>query len=289
MWYLLRLLRPHQWVKNSFVFAGVLFSQQWKDIPLVTHALLIACAFCLLCSAIYIVNDIFDRAIDSQHPIKKYRPIAAGQISINTAILLALILAIAGLTIGFSVSYTTGLILVIYAAFNLFYSIGLKNIIFCDVLIISFGFVLRILAGTLGLHIPPSLWLIVCTLTLTLFLGFNKRRVEQKILITSSCSLPKSLQIYPVQLLNIMIIICGLAAALSYVLYTCNQCHHLGMIGYKLLLTTPFVIYGISRYTYKSFRSKNNYGLDIAQDLMRDQQLLIIMFFWIIAVLWIEQ
>lgn len=278
---LFRLLRPHQWIKNSFVLAGLIFARQWHNIPLLKNAVFIAICFCLLSSAIYIFNDLCDRTIDAQHPLKKHRPLAAGTVNTYTAYFLAALLCVVSVIGSFSISLTSGVIFLTYAALNVLYSLGLKNVFFCDILIIAIGFILRVLAGTSGIGIPPSDWLLICTLALTLFLGSIKRLTEQKVLEITPHHRP-NVQNYSCSLLNILISITGLMAILSYTFYS------IALIGYKLIITVPLVMYGILRYAYLSHsNAQNYYGMDLAYDLLRDWQLLAVILLWISTVFYI--
>ena len=176
--YLIKLLRPHQYVKNSFVLVGVLFSRQW-DIYTLLQAAWAFCAFSLSASAVYILNDLSDIEADRAHPKKRYRPLPSGKVSITAARKLAIIL--------FLVTFIPTLllkdwilvsILLTYIVMNIAYSLCLKHIVLLDVFVISMGFMLRLLAGTWGIGIAPSEWLLLCGMMLTLFLGFCKRTSE---------------------------------------------------------------------------------------------------------------
>jgi 4-hydroxybenzoate polyprenyltransferase len=175
---LLRLMRPHQWVKNTFVFTGLLFGHAWHDTHLVVQVVIAFIAFCLVSSAIYTFNDIIDLEQDRNHPKKRSRPLATGSVSISAAFALAVILGLLGFVLAYAVSPTVFIILCGYALMNIAYSLWLKHVVILDVFIIATGFMLRILAGTLGVGIPPSQWLLLCGLMVTLFLGFTKRRAE---------------------------------------------------------------------------------------------------------------
>src|SRR5512143_3189426 len=175
---MLRLMRPHQWIKNAFVFTGLLFGHAWHDPALVTRVLLAFAAFCLISSTIYILNDIIDIEQDRHHPKKRLRPLPSGQLSVAAAIALALVLGSASLVLAMIASTTVLLIVLGYAVMNVAYSLYLKHVVILDVFIIATGFMLRILAGTLGVGVPPSQWLLLCGLMVTLFLGFTKRRAE---------------------------------------------------------------------------------------------------------------
>ena len=175
---LLRLMRPYQWIKNAFVFTGLLFGHAWHDPALAARVVVAFAAFCLVSSAIYAFNDIVDLEQDKQHPKKSRRPLASGMVSVSAASALAALLAASGLLLAYAASPRVLVILLIYALMNIAYTLRLKHVVILDVFIIATGFMLRILAGTLGIGIPPSQWLLLCGLMVTLFLGFTKRRAE---------------------------------------------------------------------------------------------------------------
>ena len=176
--YLLKLLRPHQYIKNTFVLAGVLFSRQW-DIYTLLQAAWAFCAFSLSASAVYILNDLSDIEADRAHPKKRYRPLPSGKVSITVARKLAIILFLATFIPTLLLKdWILVSILLAYIVMNIAYSLCLKHIVLLDVFVISMGFMLRLLAGTWGIGIAPSEWLLLCGMMLTLFLGFCKRTSE---------------------------------------------------------------------------------------------------------------
>ncbi|MDL2339334.1 MAG: UbiA prenyltransferase family protein, partial [Pseudomonadota bacterium] len=181
---LLALMRPHQWLKNVFVFAGLVFSQSWHDADRVAHVLSAFGAFCLISSAVYIVNDWRDRASDALHPTKRLRPLASGEVSPTAAFALAAFLLAGGIALIEGQRTLLGLV-GLYVASNLAYSWRLKRVPVVDVSIIALGFMLRLLAGTVGVGIPPSRWLILTGIFAALFLGFSKRRAETFHLVAS--------------------------------------------------------------------------------------------------------
>ncbi|MGV8934394.1 MAG: decaprenyl-phosphate phosphoribosyltransferase [Gallionellaceae bacterium] len=280
---LLRLMRPHQWVKNTFVLTGLLFGHAWHSPNLVLHALMAFVAFCLISSTIYIINDIVDLEQDKLHPSKRKRPLPAGKISIASALRLAVILGLSGLLLGYFASVRVVVILLLYTAMNIAYSYSLKHIVILDVFIIATGFMLRILAGTLGLGIPPSQWLLLCGLMLTLFLGFSKRRAEIITLSDDKSSQRKVLEEYSPILLDNMIGITAAGLIMSYSLYTMNAETILIQGTPNLIYTVPFVIYGVFRYIY--LLHHENRGTDTAKDLARDPHLLIAVSAWLLTTL----
>ena len=175
---LIKLLRPHQWTKNLFYLAGLLFGGRLLEPQSILLSILTVIFFSAMASAIYIFNDIQDRERDRQHPKKKYRPIASRQVSIKTGLAIAFCLITVSLLGAYSLGIATFICVLLYAINNIIYSLKLKNLPLLDVSCIAFGFVLRLLAGIYALGDMPTAWIVLCTFFLTLFLGFSKRRSE---------------------------------------------------------------------------------------------------------------
>jgi HAD superfamily hydrolase (TIGR01490 family) len=277
----LRLMRPHQWVKNAFVFIGVVFGHAWNVPEFMVAALLAAAAFSVVSSAIYIVNDYADRERDRLHPTKRHRPLAAGRVSPRIALGLAAGLALAGATLAFNAGGLVLAIVAAYALMNLGYSFLLKNIVILDVFVIAAGFLLRILAGTVGIGIAPSKWLLVCGLFLTLFLGFTKRRSELLAVTGEFIIHRKALLSYNPALLDKMIGISAGAALMSYSLYTMSPETVREHGTASLIYTIPFVVYGMFRYLYLLHAKQA--GSDTSKDLLRDPHLVITVGCWCLA------
>ena len=283
---LLRLMRPHQWVKNSFVLVGLLFGHAWNNPALATQVLLAFVAFCLMSSAVYTINDMADLQQDRHHPKKSKRPLASGRISITAAALLAVLLSGSSLALALMASQTVMFILAAYAVMNIAYTLRLKHVVILDVFIIATGFMLRILAGTLGVGIPPSQWLLLCGLMVTLFLGFTKRRAEILALNEDNkTSHRKVLEHYGPVLLDKMIGITAAGLIMSYSLYTMSpdtiRIHGTA----NLIYTVPFVMYGVFRYIY--LLHHQNRGGDTSHDLVRDIHLLGVVTGWLATTLWL--
>jgi 4-hydroxybenzoate polyprenyltransferase len=278
---LFRLMRPHQWVKNLFVFTGLLFGHAWHNPHLVMQAVIAFSAFCLISSAIYTINDIVDVEQDKQHPKKCKRPLASGALSIHAAFLLAILLSVSGLVLAYTASQTVLIILAGYALMNVAYSFRLKHVVILDIFIIATGFMLRILAGTLGIGIPPSQWLLLCGLMVTLFLGFTKRRAEIIALTDDKIAHRKVLEHYSPVLLDKMIGINAAGLIMSYSLYTMNPDTIRIQGTANLIYTVPFVMYGVFRYIYL-LHHQNRCG-DTAHDLVRDPHLFIVVSAWLIV------
>lgn len=280
-----RLMRPHQWLKNSFVFTGLLFGHAWQDPYLVTQVIFAALAFSLMSSAVYIINDIVDCEEDKLHPVKRSRPLAANQIKKSTAAVFATLLSISGLLLASSVTHAVLVIVAIYALMNLAYSLSLKHVVILDVFIIAAGFMLRILAGTLGVGIPPSQWLLLCGLMITLFLGFAKRRAEIIALADTRSAHRRVLVHYSAVLLDKMIVITASGVIMSYSLYTMSPetIHTHGTNN--LIYTLPFVMYGVFRYIFLLHQRRG--GGDPSRDILRDPHMLLAVLGWGVTTFWL--
>ena len=279
---LIRLLRPHQWLKNGFVLVGLLFAHAWNEGGKVEQALLSFAAFCLLSSAVYVFNDFLDRAADRLHPVKQKRPLASGAVSANAALVLMGLCLVGGLWLAFSVSQAPWVFL-LYIVINIAYTLGLKQVVVLDVFLISSGFMLRLLAGTVGIGIAPSHWLLLCGLMLTLFLGFAKRRAELAALPEDSVGHRAVLEHYSETLLDQFITIVAACTVVSYSLYTVSA-ETVALHGSNhLMLTVPFVLYGLLRYLFRLHRRGG--GGDPARELLADPHLIIAVLGWLVTVL----
>ena len=284
---IIKLLRPHQYIKNGFVLLGPLFAYQWSAQTL-TEAALAFFAFCCMASAVYILNDIMDINADREHPIKQHRPLPSGQVSLSMAKLLLLCMFTGSALLSLAVSLWVTLFVLIYFVINILYSWQLKHVVILDVFIISAGFMLRILAGTVGLGIAPSVWLLLCGSMVTLFLGFSKRRAELLMLENSGDSSKltrKVLNDYSPAMLEQFISVTAACTILSFGLYTMSP-QTIALHGTEdLIYTLPFVIYGIFRYLFLLHHKAK--GNDTAKDLLTDWHLLLTVLTWVAATLWV--
>jgi decaprenyl-phosphate phosphoribosyltransferase len=274
---LVRLMRPHQWLKNVFVFAGLMFSQAWGDGPLVGGIVLTFAAFCCISSAVYILNDWRDRASDALHPVKFKRPLASGAVSMPVALSLAGVLFIAGGLLATN-NRVLLLLLGIYVLLNLLYSWGLKHVPVVDVSIIATGFMLRLLAGTLAVGIPPSRWLLLTGLFIALFLGFSKRKAES---FHDADRQRAVMEGYPSSLLDTFMATTMTATILTYSLYATSpesQMQH----GERLVYTVPVVIFGLLRYAFQVHQGR---GEDVSRDLLRDPWIILALGAWLLIFL----
>ncbi len=243
----LKTARPHEWVKNVLVFAGLLFSGQVDDPWAIGQALITFAAFCAISSAGYFINDLNDVELDRQHPKKRFRPIAAGQLSIPTAWAIASGLAIGAIAVAFfAVNWKVGLFVTGYGAIQVAYSFGLKQVVIIDVMTLATLFILRVMAGAEAVNTDASEWLVLCTGMLALFLGFTKRRQEAVSELHEGTSSRPVLEHYSLPFLDQMVALVTTGTVISYAIYTIDS----PLVGSQMMLTIPPVVYGIFRYLY---------------------------------------
>jgi 4-hydroxybenzoate polyprenyltransferase len=281
----IELLRPQQWVKNAFVLVGLVFGHAWRDPVMVNAVLLTTLSFCLASGAVYAFNDARDAAQDRDHPGKRNRPVARGAVSPAQAIVLAVLVGAASLALAGCVGVRAAAIVAAYLALSAGYSLGLKRVPVLDVVVIAAGFMLRLLAGTFGIGIEPSNWLLACGFLLTLFLGFAKRRAEMASLAEDAGQHRAVLADYSVGFLDKAILLCAVGMIAAYAWYTLApetaQLHGTGGLAWTL----PWVLLGTSRYLYRlRFRGG---GGDPAVELLRDPLLATAVLGWIATVLWL--
>jgi 4-hydroxybenzoate polyprenyltransferase len=249
---LIRAMRPLQWSKNSLVFAALLFDRRVFQFDRLWHSLAAALVFCAVSSAIYLVNDIRDVEQDRHHPRKRFRPIAAGEVSVGQAARVATVLLLAGLVTAFAVRIEFAAVIVAYIALMIAYSYGLKRMVILDVFAIAAGFVLRAAGGALAISVPISPWLYVCTALGALFIGFGKRRNEIVTLEAAAGQHRANLDEYSLPMLDQIIAIVSAAMLISYSLYTFDAANVKD--SRAMMLTIPFVAYGLFRYLYLIYR-----------------------------------
>jgi 4-hydroxybenzoate polyprenyltransferase len=252
-------MRPQEWVKNLLVFAGLLFSGQFDEVNAILAATVTFLAFCAVASAGYLINDAHDIEEDRQHPKKRFRPIAAGELSIRTAITLAVVLAVVGL-VGATVleGPAVGGLVLAYGVGTTLYSYVLKHEVILDVMTIAGLFVLRVLAGAVAVDADASAYLLLCTGMVALFLGFTKRRQEATSELHSGSASRPVLEHYSIPFLDQMVAMVTAATVMSYAIYCVNS----PLIGSKMLGTLPAVTYGIFRYLYLIYDRKDTRSTD---------------------------
>jgi len=279
---IVRSLRPQQWTKNLFVFAGLLFSGRLVDTAAWPPALAAFAIFCGLSGVVYLVNDVLDRTADAQHPIKRLRPVASGALSPGLALAAAAVLA--AVCVAAATTINTGLTItaVAYTALLAAYSAALKHYVIIDVLTLSTGFVLRAVAGAVAIDVPISHWLLVCSTLLALFIGLSKRRHELTLLNDGAAGHRPILQEYSPYLLDQMISVVTAATLIAYSVYTISS-ETAGRLGSERLgLTIPFVLYGIFRYLYLVHRRDG--GGSPSELLLSDRPLLVCVALWVVSV-----
>ena len=276
-------MRPAHWVKNVIVFAALIFAQVYMMPDKVWLALLAFAAFCLATSSVYLINDIFDRESDRNHPIKSKRPLASGLLPVWAAAIASIALFVISIAIAAYINMLTILALAAYLVLNLAYSMILKHVVIIDVMTIAAGFVLRAVAGGFAIEVPISAWLLVCTTLLALFLSFGKRRHELTLLTDGATDHRKSLESYSTPFLDQMISVVTASTVVAYAFYTLSPevADHFGTRW--LPLTIPFVLYGIFRYLFLIFHKEM--GGNPTRLMLTDPPVLVCVMLWLAAVL----
>ncbi|MCK5270874.1 MAG: decaprenyl-phosphate phosphoribosyltransferase, partial [Sedimentisphaerales bacterium] len=237
-------------------------------------------SFCLVSSAIYAINDVCDRTEDRRHPVKKNRPIASGAVGASLALLFSGILIVLGLLLAGCINRLLLLVVLLYIVIHIAYSLKLKHIVILDVMMIAGGFVLRILGGSVAIAVSPSHWLVLCTVMISMFLGFTKRRAELIALDTNSEYTRLVLRDYSTAFLDQVISIVTAATIVCYTLYTVDA-HTLEVLGNRgMLLTVPSVMYGLFRYIYLIYHRKK--GQDPTDTLIYDIPIICNLIVWLI-------
>jgi 4-hydroxybenzoate polyprenyltransferase len=281
---LLRLLRPVHWIKNVFVFAALIFSRQLMgpleealaDVAKVIGAF--GC-FCLAASAMYVLNDIVDRHTDSIHPERRSRPIAAGRVTVSTALGLAVACAALSLAGALALSPALAMIVVEYMGLTILYSVALKRVMIVDCILIAAGFVLRAAAGAVVIGVSISPWLMICTFALCLFLAFSKRRGEIAQLQENSEAFRKTLGEYTPELLAHMLDVTSVLAVTCFLLYATDDRTKQLFGTDNLVYTAPLVLYCICRFS--ALTQKGVYS-DPVRLILHDRPFQIGMLLWVL-------
>jgi 4-hydroxybenzoate polyprenyltransferase len=267
---LLQQMRVRQWTKNTVLFAGVVFSHRFNELPELLAAAQGFLAFSLLASSVYVLNDLKDVEKDRIHPKKRFRPIAAGRISLPVARVLLVLLLAGSFALGWPLGTGFVVTAAVYYVLNIAYTLKLKNVVILDVMIIALGFVLRAVAGVQALTAPEEIspWLLICTLFLALFLAVCKRRQERSLLAESAEEHRKTLEEYPPELVDQLIPVVTAATVISYAIYTVSPVTVAKFGTENLVYTIPFVVFGVFRYLYLVFRRQR--GGSPAEVLLTD-------------------
>jgi len=287
LYYLVRSLRPKQWTKNIIVFAPLAFTlneywrpfspEMWRFASLTLVAFVL---FCLLSGAVYLINDLVDVEKDRLHPTKRYRPLASGKITPSQAIATVAILLIMILPFSWWFNPAFGLVATGYFLVQVAYSLALKNMVLIDVFTIAAGFVLRAVGGAVVISVAISPWLYLVTVLLSLFLGFSKRRHELVVLNDQAANHRQILREYTPELLEEILAVVTSSTVMAYSLYTFT--YEKLPANHAMMLTIPFVIYGIFRYLY--LVHLKNEGGSPEEVLLGDRPFLINIILWGISV-----
>ena len=274
-------MRPREWSKNLLVFSSLIFSKSLTDPKNFAVTVAGFAAFCAASSGVYLFNDLCDLRADREHPTKRNRPIASGQLNLNVARFAAFILFASAGIAAWLLNPAFAAVIAVYTITCLGYSLGLKNIVILDVILIATGFVLRAISGAVLINVVASEWLVLCTSMVALLIGFGKRRHELVLLADAAHNHRKSLGEYSLSFLDAIMNICAGAAVLTYALYTKADDTVARVGSHWMLATIPFVVYGVFRYLFLIHRRQA--GGDPVQILFHDRPTLLNLLLWITA------
>lgn len=278
---LFKSIRPQQWLKNLFIFAPLIFSENIFHRSMFLQSLLAFAVFCLLSGALYILNDLKDIEEDRLHPIKSKRPLAAGRLKKSQASAAFVVLSFVSLLLAAMVNREFLWVCLVYFVLQIAYSFALKHVVILDVFIVASGFFLRVIAGAVAIQVQISPWLLICTTLLALFLALSKRRHEILLLEEEAINHRPILKEYSPYLLDQMISVATASTVIAYCLYTISG-ETIEKFGTnKLILTIPFVLYGIFRYLYLIHQKAE--GGTPETLILKDRPLLFDIFLWIIS------
>jgi len=275
-------LRPRQWVKNLFVFAGLVFAQRLFT-PSLWPALGAFAIFCGLSGAVYLLNDVADQAKDRLHPEKRRRPVASGALSPGAAMAAALVIIVGALAASAALSRPLAVVALAYVVLLVAYSVWLKHVVIVDVLVVAAGFVLRAVAGAVVIDVEISGWLLICTILSALFLALGKRRHEYLTLGEAAIQHRPILADYSAGLLDQMIAVVTASTVTAYALYTMSPETVAKFDTHLLPATLPFVLYGVFRYLYLLYHRQ--LGGNPSEAFLSDRPLILNTLLWIIAVM----
>jgi len=281
----IKLMRPHQYIKNFFIFLPLFFALKITNFSLLIQTIIAFISFSLTASAVYILNDLKDIKEDKLHPKKRFRPIASGKISKKIAITLMIVLLFIGFFLMMIVSFKSTEILLLYVIMNILYSLWLKHIAIIDIVIIAVGFVLRIFVGSFATDITLSAWIIVMTFLLALFMALAKRRDDVLIYENTGKKMRKVIDGYNAQFLDAAMVIMASVVIVAYITYTTsNEVIHKFHTNY-LYITALFVILGILRYLQITFVELNSGSP--TKIVLKDRFIQLTLLGWLITFIWI--
>ena len=278
-------VRPHQWVKNVFVLAPVVFAKEIFAPFVLSRAAAAFFVFCLLAGAVYTMNDIADREADRVHPRKRFRPIASGRVPLNWAYALAVLLVVVSFGWALTLGIPFLLVTLAYFAQNVLYSFRLKHVAYLDVTSISAGFVLRVVGGGFATHIQLSNYLLLCTAVLALFLGFGKRRHELTSAQGSAKAQRLALEAYSARGLDVALVLTGLATIGAYLAYTLDSHTREFFRTDNLWLSSILVVLAMARFL-EIVRNRPQ-AESPTQEMLRDGPFVAILLGWVGLVMWV--
>jgi decaprenyl-phosphate phosphoribosyltransferase len=281
---IVRTIRPHQWVKNVFVLAPVIFAKEIFAPLLLGRAFAAFGAFCLLAGAVYTINDLADIDADRRHPVKRHRPIPSGRVPVNVARGLAILLVVVALGTGLLLSLSFFAAAAAYFVLNLAYSARLKHVAYLDVSIIASGFVLRVVAGGFATQISVSAYLVACTAWIALFLGFGKRRHELTVASRRAALQRAALESYTRRGIDVALLVTGVGSIATYLAYTLDPMTQAFFRTDKLWYTTPLGVLGIWRFL-QIVRSQTR-AESPTQAMLSDGLFVAIVLVWAAIVMW---
>lgn len=280
---ILKSMRPHQWLKNLFIFAPIIFSQNIFNLPFLLKTIVAFILFCILSGSLYILNDLKDLEEDKLHPSKSKRPIASGSLKKSTAFLFFIILSVLALILSITLNIYFFIAALIYFLLQVAYSFWLKHVVILDVFVVASGFFIRVVAGGLAIDVHLSSWLLICTILLSLFMAMSKRRHELVLLEENAGNHRPILKEYNPYLLDQMIAVVTASTLIAYCLYTISE-ETVSKFGTaRLVYTVPFVLYGIFRYLYLVHQRTEGGSPEVL--IIKDKPLLVDLFLWILAVM----
>ncbi len=282
-----RALRPRQWTKNLFVFAGLVFSLHLVDLARLLQVVVAFLVFCMASGSIYLFNDLADLERDRKHPLKRLRPLASGRLSPALAWGELVVLVVGLLALGWWVGVQFLLVVLVYMAIQVLYTLFLKRVVILDVFCIAAGFVLRVVAGAVAIQVDVSRWLLICTIMISLFLGLAKRRHELTLAGEEATSHREVLAEYSPYLLDQLISVVTAATVLSYTLYTTAPETMAKFGSGNLVFSVPFVLYGVFRYLYLIHMKgggAGGAGGSPENTLLGDRPLLVNIGLWVLVV-----
>ncbi len=268
--------RPRQWIKNLLLFAGLLFASQLTDGSRWLEATVAFCAYCFVASAAYLFNDVCDVTDDRLHPVKRFRPVAAGDLAPDGALALAVVLLVAGLGLTSWLGWRSLAFLVTFALLQIAYTLRLKRLAFVDIAVIAVFFVIRSAAGAAAVHVRISPWLLACTALLAIFLGFAKRRGELVLAERGATAGRSSLGSYSLPVIDRLLWATAASAITAYTIYTL-----VAHDSREMVITVPLVVAGVARYLHLIYR--HDLGEAPEHVLLSDRVLLASVALWVIA------